>query len=327
MKIKVFFILILTLSLLFAGCKPEPAAPTVPVQTTAPTEPPTPKAGLALRQKADDDADALALQQTLEEQGYEVLVKDGENDQSRQNEQVKALLDEGCQMLVVQPVMTTGLEILVEQVKPTGVPLIILDHQPEQAVLESYDKLVFLGADHSQAGTVQAKLLEQLPMKGDLSLDGITSLVLILGPEDHLDSAKRSAEFMAAIPADTHVILETVSAEWTKDGGRSAAAQLMSKYGPDIELMVTFDEQMALGALEAIDNGGWEPGQDLYVLTVGNSSEVRTQVEQGRISGIAWPDKEARLVKLSELIAALAAGEQTEKVHYIDYLDQLTILT
>lgn len=326
MKFKFFLILILILSVLFVGCRQETMEATVPVTTTQVTDPPVPKAGLLLRQ-TEDEQDGLDLQQVLEVLGYEVLVKDAENDQSKQNEQVTGLLEQGCEVLVVQPVMTSGLDVLVEQVKPTGVPLVILDHQPDQAVLELYDKLTFLGPDYSQAGTVQSQLLAQLPVNGDLNFDGKTSVLVIQGPEDHVDAQKRAEDFLKGMPADTHVILETVTGEWTQDGGRSAAAQMLAKYGPDIEVIVTFDGDMALGAIEAIENGGWVPGRDLYLLTAGGSTAVHNEVKLGRISGTAAPDAEARLTKLSELVTALAAGQPVEKLNLIDYTCYVTILT
>lgn len=327
MKLKAVFILILALLLLFVGCRQEPMEATVPPVTTQPTDPPPPKAGLLLRQLTADEQDAQQLQQTLEKLGYEVQVRNGENDQAKQNEQVKALLDVGCELLVVQPVMTSGLDVLVEQVKVTGVPLIILDHEPDQAVLDLYDKLIYLGPDHGQAASALMAAYGQLPVNGDLNFDGLTWLVVICGPEDHLDSSQRLAEFTQSLPADTHVILETVAADWTQEGGRAAAAQLLAKYGPDIEVMVSLDGEMALGALEAIDNGGRDPGHDLYLVTVGNGSAVRAEAERGRISGLSAPDEDMRLQKLSELVTALTAGEAVEKKNLVDYIGSVTILT
>jgi len=60
---------------------------------------------------------------------------------------------------------------------------------------------------------------------------------------------------------------------------------------------------------------------------VGDSPEVTEAAQQGRISGLAAPDAEARLEKLEQLVAALTAGEATEKITYIDYIAQLNILT
>ena len=326
MKTKVFFILILTMALLFAGCQQDNMDATVP-SATEQTQPSAPKAGLLLRHMTEDEADAQQLRQALEKLGYDVQVKDGENDQSKQNEQVKARLDADCQFMVVQPVMTDGLDVLVEQVKAANVPLVILDHEPEQAVLELYDKLTFLGADHSQAAAALASVFQKLPVNGDLNFDGVTSLVLVCGPEDHIDGQQRLEGFTASIPADTYAVLETVAGDWTREGGRTAAAQMLAKYGPDIEIIVAFDGQMALGVLEAIENGGRVPGRDLYLVTVGQSSPARDAAQQGAISGLACPDYDARLQKLSQLVSALAEGQTVEKKTLVDYTEVLTILT
>ena len=278
--------------------------------TEPPTEPPPPKAGLLLKNFNADDQDGISIQTCIEGLGYEVLLRDGENDQSKQNEQVTELLDAGCEILVLQPVMVSGLDVLLKEV--TQVPVIILDAQPDLG--EGFENVKVLCPREDTAAAVEAELLGSIT--GDLNGDGIVSMLLLQGPEDHLDATARAESFTATINPETHIVLETITGDWTEDGGRSACAQLLSKYGPDAEVIVSFGEDMTLGALAAIENGGWTPGTDVKLIAIGNSSIIRSETRLGRISGLSAPNAEQRLQLLEQLIT----GEVTEKVNYIEYI-------
>jgi len=313
MKKTLLFILILILCLALWGCKQEPMEATVPTtEVTEPTEPPAPKAGLLLRNSCTDEQDSIDLQACLEGLGYEVLVRDGKNDQAKQNKQAAALVNAGCEVLVLQPVMTAGLDVLLSEI--TEVPVIVLDAQPELG--EGFDHVTILCAREENRGMVAASLPAALPKSGDLNGDGTVSLILIQGPEDDPEAAGIAAEFTALLNPETHIVLETVSTDWNENGGRSGCAQLLAKHGPDIEVIVVFDEEMAMGAIAAVENGGWVPGQDVYLLTVGNSTVIRNELEIGRLSGLAAPDRAARLETLKQLVT----GQATEKIYYIDYI-------
>ncbi len=318
MKLKLFFILILILCLALCGCKQEPIEATVPVTTVTepPTEPPAPKAGLLLKNLNADDQDGISLQTALEGLGYEVLLRDGENDQSKQNEQAAALIDAGCEILVLQPVMVSGLDVLLKEI--TDIPVIILDAQP--VLGDGFDNVSILTPRKTTAGTVEVSLLSSLPNGGDINGDGTVSLILVQGPDKHLDATARASEFTAGLNSETHIVLETISGEWNEDGGRSSCAQLLSKYGPDVDVIVTFGEEMGFGAIAAVENGGWIPGQDMHLLTVGSSTAIRNEARLGRLSGLAAPDTEARLQLLQELVTAFSQGQSTEKITYIDYI-------
>ena len=318
MKFRSFLILILCVTLLLCGCgKKQEITPTV---ATEPTEPPVPKLGLLLRQQEADEADASALQSAFQSMGYDVLLKDAKNDQSAQNNQVMELINAGCEILVVQPVMISGLDVLVNQVKTANIPLVLIDHQPEQSILDLYDKIAFIGADHTQAGSTQAQLLAALPKGGDINEDGAVSVLMIRGPEDHIDATTRAEEFLKLLPSEKYVVLDTVIGEWTQDGGRIAAAEMLKKYGPDIEVVVTSSYDMALGVIQATENGGWVPGQDLYILSVGVSTVAQPQLDTDAISGIAAPDNDTRMTAISAAVSALASGEAVEKITLVNYI-------
>lgn len=316
MKLRLFFILILVLALVFCGCKRQNMDATVPTQPiTELAEPPAPKAGLLLKDMTTDEQDAINLQTALEDIGYEVLLKDAENSQSKQNEQVKQLVSEGCAILVLQPVMTSGLDVLLSE---TTVPVLILDAEasvPETATV--------LCAKEEGVGLMQAQLLESLPGGGDLNGDGSVSILLINSPDNQY-AATRSKDFVAALNTEKYVILDKTVGDWNENGGKGAVKRLLPVHGPDAEVIVTFGDAMALGAIAGVEDGGWTPGQDFHLVTAGSSTALRNELQLGRITGAAITNNEVRLQLLQQLVTALDAGLETEKVNYYEYIPAIT---
>ncbi len=122
--------------------------------------------GLCLRQQADAPAYYEALIGQLKTAGFGVVVQDGKNDQSLQDQQVRSLLAMDCQLLIVEPVMVTALDSVIDQVKAKGIPLLFIDREPAKEVLECYDQLYYIGCQSMEAGTAQVGLLERLPLQG-----------------------------------------------------------------------------------------------------------------------------------------------------------------
>ena len=275
--------------------------------------------GVCVRQESANADYYASLVDGIKAMGYTVVLKDSQNDQSRQNQQVSQLIEEKCDLLVIEPVMVTALEDVIAQVKNAQLPAVILDRQPDEQVLSSYEKLHFVGCDSAQAGTAQAGLLDQLNVRGDLNGDGIVSYMMLRGPEDHLDAQLITDSCNQALAQQSTQLLCTVSAQWELADSRAKCSQSLAQYGRDIEVIFCNDPQLALGAVEAVKNGGWTPGQDVYILAIGTNPDLETLMSQGAIAATVIPHKAQRISTLSETVQQLLSGKDVEKIQYIPY--------
>lgn len=275
--------------------------------------------GLCVRRKADAPEYYEALAAGLRELGCGVLLEDCQNDQSHQNEKVRYLVNQGCQLLVVEPVMVSALEDVVAQAKAVQLPLVVLDREPEQALLDSYEKSYYLGYDSAQAGTAQAQLLDLLNIHGDINGDGTVSYMMLRGPEDHMDAQLITDACNQALAQQNTQLLCTAVAQWTLEDGRAQCAQALSQYGRDIEVILCNDAQLALGAVEAVKNGGWIPGQDVYILSVGSNAQLEALMAQGAVAATVTADTEQRVQLLVQTAQQLLEGNAVEKRQHITY--------
>ena len=91
------------------------------------------------------------LEEYLKDMGYSVTIMDGKNDQNTQTEQINTFLQQGVDVLVINPVQTTSAQTIVDTVKPSETPIVFINREPDKSVLDSYaDKCCYVGADARQ---------------------------------------------------------------------------------------------------------------------------------------------------------------------------------
>lgn len=100
------------------------------------------------------------LEEYLKDMGYAVTIVDGKNDQNTQTEQINTFLQQGVDVLVINPVQTTSAQTIVDTIKPSETPIVFINREPDKSVLDSYaDKCCYVGADARQSGTYQGELI------------------------------------------------------------------------------------------------------------------------------------------------------------------------
>lgn len=120
-----------------------------------------------------------ALQEILEGKGYTVTFMDGKNDQAEQNNQINNFIAQGVDALIINPVMTSAADQIIATVKDAGVPTVLINREPTAEQMAAYDKLVYVGCDARQSGTMQGELILDTPNKGDINGDGKVSYIMI----------------------------------------------------------------------------------------------------------------------------------------------------
>lgn len=300
------------LCLQFVGCTEAPAESAGTVSAD--------RVGLCLRQQADAPEYYDAILSGLQAAGYDVTAQDAKNDQSMQDAQVESLLRDDCQLLIVEPVMVTALETVVEAAKAKNVPLLLIDREPAREVLDSYDRLYFAGCQISEVGAAQAQLLQQLPLQGDLNEDGVVSYMVLRGPEDHMDAQAITDGCLQALASYTTEQIGITATQWELAAARADCAGMLAQYGRDIEVIFCNHAVLAQGAVEAVENRGWIPGQDVYILAVDNNDSLQMLIDKGAVFGTVAADVQQRVRQILELSGKLILENWPDKCTYAPYV-------
>lgn len=266
-----------------------------------------------------------ALQKILEDKGYEVTVVDGNNDQAKQTEQINTFITQGVDALIVNPVMTSAAAQMIDTVKNAGIPTVIINREPTADEMAAYDKLVYVGCDAAQSGTMQGELILDTPNKGDINGDGKVSYIMIQGDPENIDAQLRT-EYSVKALTDAGIEVEQLNltrGDWDQAKGQEICANDLSQFGEKVEVVFCNNDAMALGAMEAIASAGRVVGEDIYLVGVDALDAAVDAVKAGKMTGTVLNDANGQAEMAVECMEELlggktyAAGSQSVYVNYV----------
>ena len=266
-----------------------------------------------------------ALQEILEGKGYEVTVVDGNNDQAKQTEQINTFITQGVDALIINPVMTSAAAQIVSTVKDADIPTVLINREPTAEEMAAYDKLVYVGCDAAQSGTFQGELILETETKGDIHGDGKVSYIMIQGDPENIDAQLRT-EYSVKALEDAGVEVEQLDlqrGDWDRNKGQEICANDLSKFGDQIEVVFCNNDDMAIGALQAIKAAGRTVGEDIYLVGVDALDAALDAVKSGELTGTVLNDAKGQATQavacMEELLGGktYASGEQSVYVDYV----------
>ena len=279
-----------------------------------------PRIGICLRQNQEQSEYTSLLKEQLKEAGYRVSTVSAENDQSRQTEQIGELIEKEYDLLVIEPVMVGVSGELAQQLQQAQIPAIFINYKPDEAALELWDRLSYVGCQEELHGVFQGELVLETAKKGDLNGDGTVSCLIITGPEDDRRAQLQAQGCIQAL-TDGNMNPDPVATlwgAWSLESGRKLCADALSQYGKDIEVIFCGNDTLAQGAAEAIDAGGWNVGKDLLVVGLGGTEEVQELVAAGQLTGTVAQDIQGQCQQVLAVAEKLLAGEEAENVYYVN---------
>lgn len=261
------------------------------------------------------------LQEALNAKGFEVITVDAHGDQAKQLQQIAELKKKKCDILLIEPVMVDAAQELVTAIGNTELPAVLFNRQIDTSLLGQDTQIAYIGADETQPGQLQAQMMERLPAGGDLNGDGTVSYLLIQGPEAHSDTIARTGSLEEHLKKSEQLFqqLAKENGDWTQESGRRICKQQLAAFGKDIEVIVCGNDQMAVGAYEAIADGGRTVGKDVYLLAIGGEGNTLQMVSEGKISGTVYLDTAVQAEAIAETVLAKFREEPTETVKILPY--------
>ena len=263
------------------------------------------------------------LEGYLKDMGYSVTIMDGKNDQNTQTEQINTFLQQGVDVLVINPVQTTSAQTIVDTVSPSGTPIVFINREPEESVLDSYKgKCCYVGADARQSGTYQGELILETETQGDINGDGKITYIMCKGDPENIDAQYRTEYSIKALTdanKEVECLYEYLD-NWEQTTAQQDVANALSQYGDKIEVVFCNNDAMALGALQSIQQAGRTVGKDVYLVGVDALVEAVQNVVDGNMTGTVLNDDVGQATKATEATKLFVEGKDVEKYYWVDYV-------
>ena len=263
------------------------------------------------------------LEEYLKDMGYAVTIVDGKNDQNTQTEQINTFLQQGVDVLVINPVQTTSAQTIVDTVKPSETPIVFINREPDKSVLDSYaDKCCYVGADARQSGTYQGELILETETQGDINGDGKITYIMCKGDPENIDAQYRTEYSIKALTdagKEVECLYEYLD-NWDQTTAQQDVANALSQYGDKIEVVFCNNDAMALGALQSLQQAGRTVGKDVYLVGVDALSEAVQNVVDGNMTGTVLNDDVGQATAAAAATKLYVEGSKVEQYYWVDYV-------
>jgi len=256
---------------------------------------------------------------------YNVTVNDGNNNMTTQVEQIETAIANGADVLVVNMVEPTSAGTVTALAKAAGIPVIYINREPastDDAAWDYEGKVTYVGADARQSGTIEGQIIVDLPNHGDADGDGVVRFITLVGDAGNVDAQYRSIFSIKAL-TDANVTwmrLFEQRGDWDRAKGQELTSTAISQFGAKIDVIFANNDDMALGAIEAVKAAGWKVGTDVYIVGVDATDAAKDALSAGDLTGTVLNDAVGQSHTAVNAVTHALAGEALQEYYIVDYV-------
>ena len=256
-----------------------------------------------------------------EERKISVTIQGAGGSQRTQDDQVKELIDGGCNVLCVNLVDRTDPSEIIDLARENQIPIIFFNREPVAEDMAQWEQLYYVGAKAEESGTMQGEIAAEAIKANpqiDRNKDGKIQYVVLEGEPGHQDTIIRTENAVEALKAGG-IELEKLSyglANWNRAQAENRMSQMISQYQTKIELVLANNDEMALGAMDAYEKLNYTESTLPLFFGIDGTKVGLEAVRDSRLSGTVYNDKEGQAQAMAKLAEALVTGDRTENMDF-----------
>ncbi len=225
-------------------------------------------------------ANTKDIQGAFKDAGIELKFSDAQQKQENQIKAIRSYIQQGVDYIAFSPVVETGWDAVLNEAKAAGIPVVLTDRAVDSKDESLY--VSFLGSDFIEEGKkagdwVLSEYADATEPVNIVQLEGTT------GAAPAIDRAEGFAETIKDNP--NLKVIASQTGDFTRAGGKQVMEAFL-KSNPDIDLVYAHNDDMGLGAIEAIEAAGKVPGKDIKIVTVDAVKDGMQALADGKINFI-----------------------------------------
>ena len=249
-------------------------------------------------------ANTKSIQDTLTaENGFDLKFSDAQQKQENQIQAIRSYITQGVDVIAFSPVVETGWDAVLQEAKAAGIPVILTDRAVDSSDETLYES--FIGSDFVLEGEMAGEwVAEQYDGEGYKAVE-------LQGTTGAAPAIDRKEGFASAIEGTDIELIDSQTGNFTRAEGKTVMEGFLNAHD-DIDLVFAHNDDMGLGAIEAIEAAGLTPGEDIKIVTIDAVKDGMQALADGKINYIVecnpllGPD-------LADIAKKVLAGEEVEK--------------
>ncbi len=249
-------------------------------------------------------ANSESMKSEAAKRGIELKFADAQGKQENQIRAVRSFITQGVDAIVIAPIVETGWEPVLREAKRAKIPVILTDRTIQTADESLF--VCFIGSDFYEEGHMAAEWLAK-------HTGGKGQIVELQGTPGSAPANERRKAFADALKKFPDLkINDSQSGNFERAGGKQVMEAFLKKHGKAVQIVYAHNDDMALGAAQAIEEAGLKPGKDITLVSIDAIREAVKAVADGRLNctvecnPLFGP-------KVFDTVAKILAGESVPK--------------
>jgi galactofuranose transport system substrate-binding protein len=248
-------------------------------------------------------ANTKSIQDTAKTAGIELKFSDAQQKQENQIKAIRSYIQQRVDVIAFSPVIESGWDAVLNEAKRAKIPVILTDRAVDSKDTSLYKS--FLGSDFVKEGTKAGEWVVD-EYKDHPGTVNIAELQGTTGSAPAVDRKQGFTDVSAQDPK--FKITQSQTAEFTRAKGKEVMEAFL-KSGKKIDLLFAHNDDMALGAIEAIEGAGLKPGKDIEIVSIDGVHDGLQALADGKINFVVECNPLLG-PQLMDLAKKVKAGEQ-----------------
>ena len=208
-------------------------------------------------------ANSESVKAAAKEAGIELKFSDAQQKQENQIKAIRSFIAQKVDVIAFSPVVESGWDTVLREAKAAKIPVILTDRAVDSKDTSLY--VTFMGSDFIEEGRKAGRWLVE-KVKGK---SGDVNVVELQGTVGSAPAIDRKKGFEEAIKADPRIkIIRSQTGDFTRAKGKEVMEAFLKAEGKNINVLYAHNDDMAIGAIQAIEEAGLKPAKDITIISI-----------------------------------------------------------
>ncbi|HZM80015.1 MAG TPA: ABC transporter substrate-binding protein [Candidatus Limnocylindrales bacterium] len=251
-------------------------------------------------------ANTKSINEAAKAAGINLKFNDAQGKEENQIAHIRSFIQQKVDVISFSPLKVTGWDTVLKEAKDAKIPVILTDRSVDVADTSLY--VCFIGSDFIDEGKRAAAMMKKVMA----SATGTVNIAQLEGSTGSAPAIERTKGFAEAIAGDAkYKIVVSQTGEFTRAKGKEVMEAFLKAH-PEINFLFAQNDDMGLGAIQAIEAAGKKPGTDVKIVAIDAIKDGFVAMSEGKINGLVECNPLLG-PQLMELVKKVKAGQPVER--------------